>query len=111
MMSHEFGIMPHAPVLKERHDQYVPKEYHAISVHDDFIEPILTELEEMDCYWHTLEVAGKGLAYCGITLIPPASMDKFISILVAQNQKEYVGLIALAKQALKDRKYIIHFGI
>lgn len=111
MMSHEFGIMRHAPAPKEGHDHYVANEYHVISIHDDFIEPILAELEEMDCYWHTIEVAGKGLAYCGITLIPSRSMDKFISILVIQNQKEYDDLIALAKQALKDRKYIIHFGI
>ena len=52
-----------------------------IVVDDNFIEPILIDLQ-VDCYWHTLQNPGKeGLAYCGNTLIPPESMDILIKIL------------------------------
>ena len=85
MANHEFGIMQNQPMNKERFDEY--------------------------CYWHTLQNPGKGLAYCGITLIPPESMDILIKILLLQDKLEYTDLIYLANQAKEENKYIIHFGI
>lgn len=111
MAKHEFGIMKNKPMNKDRFDESEPNKYNCIQVDDDFIEPILTDLQSIDCYWHTLEVAGKGLAYCGITLIPPESMDILIKILSRQNNLEYTDLISLANQAKEENKYVIHFGI
>ncbi len=111
MPKHEFGIMKNKPMNKDRFDEYEPNKYNCIEVDDDFIEPILIDLQSIDCYWHTLEVVGKGLAYCGITLIPPESMDILIKILSIQNNLEYTDLISLANQAKQEDKYIIHFGI
>ena len=57
-------------------------EYSDISViDDDFIEPILIELQNLDTYWHTIQNKNNGLAYSGITLIPPSSIDVLINIL------------------------------
>ena len=111
MTKHEFGIMSNKPSSKERFDEYEPNKYNCIAVDDDFIEPILIELQSIDCYWHTLQIPGKGLAYCGITLIPPSSMDKFKNILLVKNKIEYIDLIYLLNKAKEENKYIIHFGI
>ena len=111
MIKHEFGIMQNKPMNKERFDEYEPNKYNCIVVEDNFIEPILTDLQNVDCYWHTLQNSNKGLAYCGITLIPPESMNILIKILSSQGKLEYNDLISLANQAKEENKYIIHFGI
>ena len=110
-MKHEFGIMQEDPSDKERFDTYEPQKYNCIEVNDDIIEPILMDLQEVNCYWHTLQIEKGGLAYYGITLIPPKSMDVFINILSLQKKEDYISLILLANQAKKHGKYIIHFGI
>ena len=38
-------------------------------------------LLDVDMHWHTIDVTGKGLAYCGITLIPPASLGSVIDVI------------------------------
>ena len=111
MAKHEFGIMQNKPNNQERFDEYNPDKYNCIAIDDDFIEPILIDLKSINTYWHTLQVSGEGLAYCGITLVPPDSMDILISILSSQNILEYESLIDLANQAKEENKYIIHFGI
>ena len=111
MPKHEFGIMKNKPIDKEIFKEYDPNKYNCISIDDDFIEPILVELQNVDCYWHTLEYKGDGLAYCGITLIPPEPMDLLKSILLQQDNTEYIDLISLVNKAKEENKYIIHFGI
>ena len=111
MAKHDFGIMQNEPMNNERFDVFEPEKYHCIEIHDDLIEDILTDLENVPCYWHTLQVPGKGLAYCGTTLIPPQSLELFMQILSSQHQPEYNDLISLANQAKQENKYIIHFGI
>ena len=108
-MTHEFGIMPNAPRPGKRYDSYEPWEYDAISIHDDYIEPLLPQLNEVDMFWHTLDVPGKGLAYCGITLIPPAAYPAVMEIIrpVAELQT----LSELVEQATREQRYIIHFGL
>ena len=78
MASHKFGIMNLSPELNERYDYYEPEKYDCISINDDYIEPLLEKLACIECYWHTLERPEIGLAYCGINLIPPSSMEQFI---------------------------------
>lgn len=111
MAKHDFGIMKIEPQKNQRFDEYEPNKYDCISIHDDFIEPILQDLSSIECYSHTLQTKIKGLEYYGITLIPPKSMDKFIEILSQKNSVEYNQLITLLKQAKQIDKYIIHFGI
>lgn len=111
MAKHEFGIMQNTPKPAERFDSSEPDKYNCITIDDDFIEEILIDLENINTYWHTLQVPGKGLAYCGITLIPPESMNKLIKILSSQINIEYKPFIDLANQAKEENKYIIHFGI
>lgn len=106
MAKHEFGIMQEAPLPGKRYDAYEPDQYACISVHDDYIEGLLERFLKIDFYWHTLDVPGKGLAYCGITLIPPTSLQPFMDEMNGQ-----VALQQLLRQAQAENKYVIHFGI
>lgn len=111
MPKHGFGIMQENPKSEERFDSYEPRKYDCIQVDDDLIEPIMMELQGVNCYWHTLQRMEKGLAYYGITLIPPKSMDAFIKVLSSHNTDVYISLFFLANQAKENEKYIIHYGI
>jgi len=109
MAKHEFGIMKVAPRLNKRYDTYEPEKYKCISVDDDYIEPLLERLSQIDCYWHSLERPEKNLAYCGITLIPPSSLQRFIELLEGTVGTEE--LRSLLMKAKEEDKFIIHFGI
>ena len=60
-------------------------------------------------YWHTLDTPKKGLAYTGITLIPPSSMSEVVNTL--QDFPTPNELKDLLLKARMENKYIIHFGI
>ncbi len=78
MPRHEFGIMQSEPMKGERFDEYEPEKYDCITIDDVFIEPLLSELLDINFYWHSIDVPGKGIAYLGITLIPPVSLHSMI---------------------------------
>jgi hypothetical protein len=109
MAKHEFGIMQDPPLLGKRYDDYEPEKYHCISVDDDFLEGVIDAFNPIDFYWHTLDVQGKGLAYCGITLIPPQSLAAFLDAI--RDCPGLSELTALAKHAQKECKWIIHYGL
>lgn len=109
MARHEFGIMQNAPAHGRRYDEYEPQKYNCVSVNDDYLEDIVANFNHIDFYWHTLDVKGKGIAYCGITLIPPCSIQAFIDVI-----KDITALHELRKlleKALAANKWIIHFGL
>ena len=109
MAKHQFGIMSLSPKLNERYDSYEPEKYDCIPIHDDYIEPLLEKLACIQCYWHTLERPERGLAYCGITLIPPSSIEQFVECLKGKVGTEE--LIKLLLKAKAEKKFVIHFGI
>ncbi len=109
MLKHEFGIMQNQPKKGETYIDYAPEKYGCISVDDDCIEPILEKLGNINCYWHTLDRPEKRIAYCGITLIPPRSLDIFAdAVRYAPNLSELEELLVKAR---REDKYVIHFGI
>lgn len=109
MAVHEFAIMPQEPQKGQRYDEYEPQKYACIDVPDDAIEDVLPKLNEIDFYHHVVDEPKKGLAYCGITLIPPTSHREFIDA-IGENEK-LANLKALLETALMFGKWIIHFGI
>ena len=56
-----------------------------------------------------LSVKGKGLAYCGVTLVPPCSLKAFIDV-IADNS-ELSELKKLLENALSNNKWVIHYGL
>lgn len=111
MPRHEFGLMEKMPGLHARYDKYEPEKYHCIEIEDDDIEPLVYEFREIPCFYHTRQKHGMGLAYCGITLIPPESAEAFLSVLHAHGGERYRPLIELFERARNEGKYVIHFGI
>ena len=78
MAMHEFGIMREIPQAGCRYDEYVPEKYDCVSIDDDIVEVFAKRLLDVDMCWHTIDITEKGLAYFGITLIPPASLGSVI---------------------------------
>ena len=109
MAMHEFGIMKELPQAGCRYDEYIPKKYDCISINDDIVEVFANRLFDVDMHWHTIDIFGKGLAYCGITLIPPASLSSVIDVIDAFDQ--LWELRELLKQAQQQNLYVIHFVI
>lgn len=109
MAKHEFGIMQTPPQKGERYDTYEPRKYNCIAVSDDYLESIVSDFLDIDFYWHSLDVPGKGIAYCGITLIPPESMQAFISVI--EKIPELSELKALLQKAHNENKWVIHYGL
>ena len=109
MARHEFGIMQSVPKPRKRYDEYEPQKYNCISVDDDYLEIIGANLNNVDFYWHTLDVLAKGIAYTGITLVPPTSIEPFISAI--KGIAELNHLKALLENALAENKWVIHFGL
>ena len=108
MAKHEFGIMESAPVSGKRYDEYEPKKYNCISVDDDYIEGI-DQLLIFDSFRHTIDIPMKGLNYIGITLIPPESLEEFLTVI--GDVSEYAELRKLLIDAKNRNKYVIHYGL
>ncbi len=107
MAMHEFGIMEEIPQAGCRYDEYVLEKYDCISIDDDIVEEFANRLLDVDMHWHTIDIFGKGLAYCGITLIPPVSLAAVIE--EADNFDELFELRELLRQAQQENLYVIHF--
>lgn len=109
MTRHEFGIMQNDPKHGKRYDEYEPQKYNCISIDDDYLEDVVGNFAHLDLYWHTLEVKGKGIAYYGVTLIPPCSIQSFIEVI--KDISALSELKELSEKALKENRWIIHFGL
>ena len=113
-LNHEFGVINDIN-NQETYEGYNPNIHNCISVDDDILENLIEPLSIMKTYFHTLNRPNYGLAYCGITIIPPESLSQFLDIIISSNEKEHsIDLNELAKkiiQAKQENKYMIHYGI
>lgn len=109
VLCHEFGIMDRAPQPGERYDCYEPEKYRCIQVSDDDLQPVLEAFCRGKAYWHTLDKPEMGLAYCGVTLIPPESAAFYLELVLERHKLS--ALAALFSEAVQEQKYVIHFGI
>ena len=108
---HEFGIMPKDPSASAVYEDYEPELYDCITVDDDIINDMGEQLNTLDIYWHSRKRPEKGLAYWGISLIPPETLPDFLDVLESQELDALSELISMTQEAIRKQKYLIHFGI
>ena len=109
MAAHQFAIMNKTPKEGEIYDDYEPEKYDFIAVDDDLIQPILSEFNTVNCFSHTVDFPCNGLAYEGITLIPPDSVCGMINII--DGAGGFGDLKSLLMKAKDENKFIIHYGL
>lgn len=114
MLAHKFGIIDDGSDL-ENEIKYTPQKYKCIKVDDNLILGLIHELALMKTYFHNLSRIEFGLAYYGITIIPPESLSVFEDILL--NAKKTLTndnldkLLFLVRNGLENQKHLIHFGV
>ncbi|MDP4087572.1 MAG: short-chain dehydrogenase [Bacillota bacterium] len=114
MPVHEFGIIDNIENAKKiiGHN---PQKFNCISVDDDIILDLNKDLSIMRTYFHSLERPEFGLAYWGITIIPPESLSMFFDLVTSstlyKKSAEINELASKILQAKEENKYMIHFGI
>lgn len=115
---HEFGVIDYIEEYKE--NEYEPDKYNCISVDGDFIDKIYhkgfgKKMKKVETFAHNINRPYNDLAYYGITLIPPSSLKQFLDILIEENinykSEELVKLINKISEAIKEEKWVIHYGI
>ncbi|OEH92438.1 short-chain dehydrogenase [Bacillus solimangrovi] len=111
---HEFGIIDDFDIGKDYGD-YAPKKYNCITVEDDLIQELSKDLKLLKSYFHSYDRPEFGLAYYGITIIPPPSLSFFYNVVVSSSKfkssEELIDLAAIIVQASEEQKYMIHFGV
>ncbi|MBQ7298980.1 MAG: hypothetical protein IJW77_03975 [Clostridia bacterium] len=109
MAKHEFALMDHVPRQGVRYDQYEGEHLVCAAVDDDAIECRLRDFEILPTYAHTVDHPWGGLCYCGITLIPPHAAREMYWMVCTD--PAFDELTAMLKDADREHKWIIHFGI
>lgn len=84
-------------------------------VADDFLNDWWGDLSLIKTYFHSYSRPGLSLARWGVTLIPPESLEAFYSIVLKDKQSksssELIDLMRLLRQAIEEKKYVIHYGV
>ncbi|OKP96214.1 hypothetical protein [Paenibacillus sp. P46E] len=110
----EFGIIDQFETDKD-YSKYEAETYHCIAVADDFLNDWWDELSLIKTYFHSYSRPGLSLARWGVTLIPPESLEAFYSIVLKDKQSksssELIDLMRLLRQAIEEKKYVIHYGV
>ena len=101
--SHEFGIIDS---IEENKDYtYEPENHKGFG----------SKMKKLETFAHNTNRPYKDLSYYGITLIPPKSLTEFLNIVTEENldckSEELEVLINKISDAIKENKWIIHYGI
>lgn len=107
--THAFGIMPQPPQPGRRCDDYAPERYVCAWAEDDVLSEAAEAISGAECYWHTLDRPEKGLAWYGVTLVPPESLPALLAAL--EDRPALQPVSRLLRQAERAHQFVIHFGI
>lgn len=115
---HEFGIID--CIIEYKDNEYESRKYNCISIDGEFIDGIYykgfgDKMKNLGTFAHNTNRPYKDLAYYGTTLIPPSSLEQFLNILFEENIKykseELNKLINVISKAIKEEKWVIHYGV
>jgi hypothetical protein len=123
MMIHEFFILNDEKILdnsgwwKNIRKDLMPN-INVIEIHDDVVVNNKLFLKGFKSFKVSFTNPGEGLDYHGITIIPNTSLQEFQNNVTKakeginpQLQKQLDELLRLCETAIKEGKYIIHFGL
>lgn len=114
--AHDFKIIKDYPKWQEgvlsKGIDFKDKEF--IHVDDDTLSDVMNGVSIK-----TINISGKfepylGLAWYGITLIPPESLGELINGILRNknyNDSEVIQLLILLKKAKENNKYVLHCGV
>lgn len=118
MAKHDFGIMGQ---FDENmiYSVYEPEKYNCISVDMQIMDYVMdnyrTEWKKMKTFLSASSKTFCGLDESGITIIPSESLNLFRNIIIDANSHiksiQLINLISKIDEAIREGKYIIHFGI
>lgn len=111
----KFGIIDCFDETKD-YGVYEPERYHCVVIDDErCIDDWWNRLALMKTYFHCFSRPEMGLARWGVTLIPPESLPAFEEIVISDHRinedGQLVLLAQLIQKAIREGKYMIHFGV
>lgn len=119
-MTHEFFLIDYEDIP---HDKGCYRELmygkEVIEVHDNAVRRNKLFFEGFNSFKVSFKNPSEGIDYLGITIIPTTSIKDFMQNVVKARKKnrnldlqiQLDNLIVLCEQAIKENKYIIHFGL
>lgn len=118
MAKHDFGILDHFEEDKW-YQEYEPEKYNCISVGMDVMDEVFAtyreEIGTIKAFACVSTQPINGLDEWSVNLMPPQSLEAFYNIIVQANSvlhsEELIMLIDKIQEAIRNNKYLIHFGI
>ena len=118
MIKTEFGIIEHFDKKKD-YTGYYPEQYHCVAIDDDLYLndwwEALSQIDTLNVYKKGVLQPQKALSRWGTTIIPPASLPALFKIVTSDERcktdKHLMALADLVCQAIRDNKYMIHYGV
>jgi len=110
MLKHEFLLLEKVPE-KISIANYVREDL--IVVSDDFILENHIPIMQVRMYWESLTVLNEGINYYGTTIIDKdmAKELKERLCIYCKESEELTKFLSLLDRAIKENKFIIHFGV
>ena len=116
MIKTEFGIILHIDFEKDYSKSYEPENYDCIAIDDDiYITDWWDKLILLKTYFNCLSNPEFALSRWGVTIIPPQSLPTLQKIVLEDHRinsdDNLVKLANKINRAIKENKYMIHYGI
>ena len=118
MIKTEFGIIENFDPRGD-YTLYNPQKYHCVAIDDDaYLNdwwPTLLGMDSLNVYDAHILQPQKALSRWGITVIPPESLPRLLDIVISDcryaEDPRLVALAQLIRQAIAQKKHMIHYGV
>ena len=111
MAYHEYGIIEDFHPLSSEYEEYAPEKYGCIRVEEDLAEPVMERLVDLPTFFHRGTRPEKGFAWCGITIVPPQSLPRFLAAVEEAKAPGLARLKQMIRTAQARGKHMIHYGL
>ncbi len=82
-------------------------------ISDEFISDNYKFTEKVEMYWCSLERLDYGLAYHGVTILDYKMAEQFKEVMVENCKpcEDLTKLVGVLDEAIKEKKYVVHYGV